>query len=677
MSTSNGKITAPVTIGDVARTIGVASGDLGTLCTSGTIKKYSKDKPMHVKNKVNPLTDDDKKKANYGLNTSNRINDDIAIVVNESNLNLNLTSGNIDKYRKLTEWIYDKPAANSDFGRPTGDLWKEQGVLSYYRLSDFDGYYHYARPLVEIVDGLKLVDDNYVIKFRIATDSDGLTYENFNPLAHLAGNTLIPAEVPAYKDWNMNGWYINCFVISDNGFSLPDANVSIGVYGIGRTNGISTPIAVTDNDGNVATECEISIRKKELSHLMGTWFVCFVMSPNIVYYGKGENSFQIDQGTDYAIAYPQANVDENYRLGVFVENGIFELNFPDGNGIDIFKAVYDEYNPEVNYKETWYEGFLLSSVTFDDYEYADGKKSIKMNNGNVIEVHALTHYDSIYDRTYTVGFNLDIQPANIEKFVRRKFRSICFYNSGTKMWNDSSGRNDEFHGGNYLTADASSLVDENVKYKPLLNNLPARIDGTENMFAYGRYDFYLKFYNKNGARHQALMLRYTNTNKGTSEDHELFNSETTNGSKNLLGKVEFQNIVNVLTNKPEGFRTNILYQSLDGNGGQINCADENHPYVKYMLETTSATVEEFTGGFSKTFTSNRKEDGFNGATYTEVFNVNDTYTLYPYITDDYSVDFRILDDQMDLPCEPVVSETTQSLGGLYIEYDVRSNDMTV
>ena len=56
MSIQNGVITAPVSIADVKQALGLASNDLGTLCTSNRVNMWSKKKPIKY-NKIGELTD--------------------------------------------------------------------------------------------------------------------------------------------------------------------------------------------------------------------------------------------------------------------------------------------------------------------------------------------------------------------------------------------------------------------------------------------------------------------------------------------------------------------------------------------------------------------------------------------------------------------------------------------
>ena len=62
----NGKITAPVSINDVRVTIGNSSHDLGTLCTSNNINKYSRYKPYNRGILTDDILEDRVTPINYG-----------------------------------------------------------------------------------------------------------------------------------------------------------------------------------------------------------------------------------------------------------------------------------------------------------------------------------------------------------------------------------------------------------------------------------------------------------------------------------------------------------------------------------------------------------------------------------------------------------------------------------
>lgn len=126
MSLANNKITAPVSVDDVKSLLGESSNDLATLCKSSKINVWAKYKPTVF---PSPFPDDwyKSKDGNYGLNITvdNRVSSWSALVAEYSKANNGYSN------------IYNRPSG---------------GATSPYRLGDFRGYNHKAKP--EISDYL-------------------------------------------------------------------------------------------------------------------------------------------------------------------------------------------------------------------------------------------------------------------------------------------------------------------------------------------------------------------------------------------------------------------------------------------------------------------------------------------------------------------------------------------
>lgn len=154
---SNNKITAPVSIDDLKNLFGEGSGDLATLCTSQKINVWAKYKPTVF---PSPFPDDwyKAKDGNYGLNITvdNRVSSWSALVAEYSKSN----NGYSNIYK-----------------RPNG------GATSPYRLGDFRGYNHKAKP--EISDYLaatNYIEDSpislSVAYNAITVDGDQVSYKD-------------------------------------------------------------------------------------------------------------------------------------------------------------------------------------------------------------------------------------------------------------------------------------------------------------------------------------------------------------------------------------------------------------------------------------------------------------------------------------------------------------------
>lgn len=154
---SNNKITAPVSIDDLKNLFGEGSGDLATLCTSPKINVWAKYKPTVY---PSPFPDDwyKAKDGNYGLNITvdNRVSSWSALVAE-----------------------YSKPnnGYSNIYIRPSG------GATSPYRLGDFRGYNHKAKP--EISDYLaatNYMEDSQIslsVAYNAVTvDGDQVSYKD-------------------------------------------------------------------------------------------------------------------------------------------------------------------------------------------------------------------------------------------------------------------------------------------------------------------------------------------------------------------------------------------------------------------------------------------------------------------------------------------------------------------
>lgn len=155
MSVSNGKITAPVSIDDVKNCFGLSSNDLGTLIKTANINIWAKYKPTIY---PSPFPDDWYRggDGNYGLNIS--VDNKVSTV---SNL--------VAQYSKTNNGygnLYKRPTGNSS---------------APYRLGDFRGYNHKAKP--EISDYLPVTQltresahELSVSYNAITTDGDQISY---------------------------------------------------------------------------------------------------------------------------------------------------------------------------------------------------------------------------------------------------------------------------------------------------------------------------------------------------------------------------------------------------------------------------------------------------------------------------------------------------------------------
>ena len=157
MALANGKITAPVSIDDLKNLFGEGSGDLATLCTSQKINVWAKYKPTVF---PSPFPDDwyKAKDDNYGLNITvdNRVSSWSALVAEYSKANNGYSN------------IYKRPSG---------------GASSPYRLGDFRGYNHKAKPEIgDYLAATNYIEDSQIslsVAYNAVTvDGDQVSYKD-------------------------------------------------------------------------------------------------------------------------------------------------------------------------------------------------------------------------------------------------------------------------------------------------------------------------------------------------------------------------------------------------------------------------------------------------------------------------------------------------------------------
>lgn len=163
MSLNGGKITAPVSIDDIKNCFGLSTNDLGTLITKANINVWAKYKPTVY---PSPFPDDwyKSKNDNYGLNITvdNRVSSWNELVAEYSKSN----NGYINIYN-----------------RPTG------GADAPYRLGDFRGYNHNAKP--EIGDYLAVTNYQEDSQISLSVAYNAVTVD---------GDQVSYNDVEVYKD---------------------------------------------------------------------------------------------------------------------------------------------------------------------------------------------------------------------------------------------------------------------------------------------------------------------------------------------------------------------------------------------------------------------------------------------------------------------------------------------
>lgn len=201
MSTSNGKITAPVTILDIAQTIGVASDDLGRLSTSNNVNKWSRYKP------IGSTTANDIPQSAYKTYKENGISKPFGLlmqvpVVGEFKTYLQAAMGDaeyldVDALNRASVWEYAQPQKSSEvIGTIKGKT--IYGTVHSYRCrkADFNGYVHRAEPLFNVK--WSVIDGSIVCDVRLGSVEGGITLE----------------------DMGLNGKVLNLIAVSKNKIAI-------------------------------------------------------------------------------------------------------------------------------------------------------------------------------------------------------------------------------------------------------------------------------------------------------------------------------------------------------------------------------------------------------------------------------------------------------------------------
>ena len=133
MSNSNGKITKPVNTTDVSTVLGVASHNVGALCTSDKIKAWAKYKPVKHP-KYTQLTEADRQSVHYGITQIPLFTSQIS----------------------MAKFMYDRSVAPIN-GAMTA-YWKYEypGPKDPKRLGDFDGYLHEDSDMIMCIDATEI-----------------------------------------------------------------------------------------------------------------------------------------------------------------------------------------------------------------------------------------------------------------------------------------------------------------------------------------------------------------------------------------------------------------------------------------------------------------------------------------------------------------------------------------
>ena len=171
-----------ISIGDVQQALGATAHDVGSLCRSVLINKWSKCKPIRVANVVTPITAAQRQAANYGFSVSE-------VTGTPETIALSTASG----------WVYNRPTS----GYP-------------YRLTDFDQYFKFAKCPIQLTQSFSILAQQglpQAAAFAMDGDIVGLDtqynvlvsdifdttrYASYRLTMAVVDNTVSPARVLCY-----------------------------------------------------------------------------------------------------------------------------------------------------------------------------------------------------------------------------------------------------------------------------------------------------------------------------------------------------------------------------------------------------------------------------------------------------------------------------------------------
>ncbi len=539
------KLTASgITVAAVAKAIGKAGNDVGTLATSEKVNKWSRWKPVHLKNWFHPLTEAKVYEGRFGFKwdynrtllgrygatlvptvfTEDYIkpDGDATKVVEET----------LENVRLFKRWWYETvPTRNdfngsNDYGRPTGEI-----ALSNYspaRLSDFANYDHAAKPIIYSERGLERTDDGYSITLKISRQADtygGITPNDFQPDTGAEGAT-------------MGAWYVHMFAVSKK--TVTTSETMDKVYGFCETSdGLATGTMI----GWTATELTIRIPEVYLSHLLGEWYIFFAVGSSALAYEASEDSWQLNDAG--ALAYPRLKADYIGRYVYPIENLIYLHRVPDGEGLVFIEGSLESGATGLWPNDSWLKDGEPDTGFTEVFNPVDTDGAwVQFPIMEIVGYRGLGYFSGNADEEAAVRFVTDAHYAGQEGYVsplavakmlaKRAYRCLSL-------------------GGVLRTQ--NYLDPPNSGYKGLLRDLPVMVrvgsapaeyngDFTASIFmgkqiatAGTTYRLYVHIYRSDGSLYAS---------------REMYVSQPVSGRNNAAVQYVFANRVNALTNQIMG-----------------------------------------------------------------------------------------------------------------------------
>jgi len=282
-----------VSTDDVASVLGVASHDVGTLCTSASINRWAIYKPISFRSLTSP-TLEERKSKNMGL----------AVIGIDAlkDTGIGVAKVSVEEAEKIIrEWDYDRPLG---------------GANSPYRLGDFNGYDHesvacdsdwgnseIAKP--SDINELGILVSNFSFRLNEESASNiGSANSNFMPLSYI---------VP-----NVNNWYLGLaiYIPSQEGWLYITGTKSLSE---------ATSSTIASVFPTVKTNQWLRDLLKDLSEV--TYIPCILVNPQTKKIEEQAQRTYISMSSGQVYCMPSGAKSHKIHFNVAIKNSYKQIRF--------------------------------------------------------------------------------------------------------------------------------------------------------------------------------------------------------------------------------------------------------------------------------------------------------------------------------------------------------------
>lgn len=554
MSTSNGKITAPVTILDVARTIGVASMDLGRLCTSSNVNKWSRYKPIGSTTADNIPQSEFKTYKEGGVSKPfGLLMPVISIGSYQATVEVSGDQTEPSVMNKASVWEYAQPQKDGSKVLGTINGKTIYGTVNDYRCrkADFNGYVHTAEPLFNI----KWTDET----------SKGLGVKATVTLGSVDGGITL-------EDMGLAGCYLSLIVMSESEYTIKETGLAGRRYLIGGMDWNTKLIYDTTKT------YEFSLNELYLSQVLDNMMLFFVVTDEKPTYDLFYESYQNGVGVNpdgwkanNAVFFPKMTNAGSISKRVMVDNSAIKVNMNAGVG-----NVLRRNDNSGEKKST----DASSNLTTVDRIYSELVYTTEVD-GDSLNARA----DYIEFGYLNNGFDIKITKLGYSE-SRAAFRKLSIKVHANAV------------SGTYLNDYGNSLSSGQKLYKPLVGDLPMKGGTYKSVSIYIEFAYSTEY---EGNISKKLIARFVSYNNDAVSYKVLAEGEVSDfvNNQNLYyHSITFANVVSV-SNQIVGFEMKLNYSAYNSESiaktitisEWLTDADGHHyPYFP-LLETKAVGTD--------------------------------------------------------------------------------------